>query len=102
MMLAIFQLGGCQTSAEQTHLCCVSSCGLAHLGDLLIVLRGARGLPVEHGEGVKLAVRFGLAHLGDLLNVLCGARGLVVELREGVKPAPIKLIYIYPTSFKLI
>ena len=52
----------------------------------------ARGLPVELGEGVNIAVRFGFAQLGYRLNVLCGARGLLVELREGVKPAPIKLI----------
>ena len=61
----------------------LKSCGLAHLGDLLNVICGARGLPVELGDGVKLAVRFDLAHLGDLLNVLCVARGLLVKLGDG-------------------
>ena len=69
---------------DSSHL---KACGLAHLGDLLNVLCGARGLPAELGEGVELAVRVGLAHLGDLLNVICGARGLLVKLGEGVKLA---------------
>ena len=62
-----------------------------YLGDFMNVLCGARGLLVELGEGVKLALRLGLAHLGEL-NVLCSARGLLVKVGEGVKPAPIAFI----------
>ena len=65
------------------------------------VFCGARGVLVELGEGVKLALRLGLAHLGEL-NVFCCAHGLLVKLGEGVKPAPIKRFEGYLSTCELM